>query len=189
MANNVVLVRHGTTEWSLNGRHTGKTDLPLTDDGRLGAQKLGGTLQPLGLTAIWSSPRRRALDTAKLALGDDTAVEVTEDLAEWDYGDYEGITTPDIRKTVPDWNLWTDGCPNGESPADIKVRVDRLIERLEATSGTVACFAHGHILRAVGARWLDLDLPMGKRLVLHTATVSILGHERGARSIVRWNAP
>ncbi len=189
MADQVILVRHGTTEWALNGRHTGKTDIPLTPEGEAAAEKVGATLAPLRLDAAWSSPRRRALDTARIALGDDAEIRITELLAEWDYGDYEGITTPDIRKIAPEWNLWTDGCPNGESPTEVQDRVDKLIEKLEETDGTVACFAHGHILRALAARWIGAKLALGKVLVLSTATVSVLGSEHGARVISRWNAP
>jgi broad specificity phosphatase PhoE len=183
---NVVLVRHGETEWSRDGRHTGRTDVPLTDRGRREAELLGGPLREWKFAQVLSSPLGRALETCRLAgLGD--AARTTEDLLEWDYGEYEGITTPQIRESRPDWYLWRDGCPGGEQPADVGRRVDRVIASLE--DGDVALFAHGHVLRVLAARWIGLGPEAGALLALGTGTLSVLGYERETRVIRRWNAP
>jgi probable phosphoglycerate mutase len=184
----VVLARHGETEWSRDGRHTGRTDIPLTENGRAQALALRDALAEWGLVRVLSSPLQRALETCRLAgLGD--RVETTDDLLEWDYGEYEGITTAEIRRSRPDWNLWRDGCPGGETAADVGRRVDRLIAAIEGTDGDVALFAHGHVLRVVAARWVGLGPEGGALLALSTATLSALGFERETRVVRRWNAP
>jgi broad specificity phosphatase PhoE len=182
----VVLVRHGETEWSRDGRHTGRTDIPLTETGRAQARQLAGALGEWSFGHVLSSPLERALETCRLAgLGD--AVEVTDDLMEWDYGEYEGITTPQIRESRPGWYLWRDGCPGGESAADVGRRVDRVIAQLD--DGDVALFAHGHVLRVLAARWIGLGPEGGALLALGTGTLSVLGYERETRVVRRWNAP
>jgi broad specificity phosphatase PhoE len=182
----IVLVRHGETEWSRDGRHTGRTDIPLTETGRAQARQLAAALGEWSFARVLSSPLERALETCRLAgLGD--AVEVTEDLMEWDYGEYEGITTPQIRESRPGWYLWRDGCPGGETAADVGRRVDRVIAQLE--DGDVALFAHGHVLRVLAARWIGLGPEGGALLALGTGTLSVLGYERETRVVRRWNAP
>jgi broad specificity phosphatase PhoE len=184
----IVLVRHGETEWSRDLRHTGRTDIPLTAKGRAEAASLLAPLSAWSFEGVVSSPLDRALETCRLAgLGD--AAETNEALLEWDYGDYEGITTAEIRKGRPDWFLWRDGCPAGESAADVGARVDPLVERLKAGEGTVALFAHGHLLRVLAARWLGLPPQNGALFALSTATLSVLGFERETAVITRWNAP
>jgi probable phosphoglycerate mutase len=184
----VYLVRHGETEWSLNGRHTGSTDIPLTANGKEVARELGAKLKGLEFAAVWSSPMSRAIDTARLA-GFEHHVRLDDKLKEWDYGDYEGKTTPEIREIHPDWFLWRDGCPGGESPAQVGARADGLIEEVRAVQGDVLLFAHGHILRVITSRWLGYPPGDGMHFSLGTATLSILGWEREAASIWRWNAP
>ena len=184
----IVLARHGETEWSRDGRHTGRTDIPLTDNGREQARVLGQALREWSFGLVLSSPLERALDTCRLAgLGD--SVETTDDLLEWDYGEYEGITTPQIREGRPDWYLWRDGCPGGELPEDVGRRADRVVARVADADEDVALFAHGHILRVVAARWLGLGPEAGALLALSTATISVLGYERETRVVRRWNAP
>ena len=147
----VFLVRHGETEWSRSGQHTSRTDLPLIEEGRARARALGRELSERRFALVLSSPFRRALETAELAgLGDQ--LEVCDDLREWDYGRYEGITTPQIREENPGWNLWRDGCPDGETPDQVEARADRVLERISDVDGDVALFAHGHILRVLAAR-------------------------------------
>jgi broad specificity phosphatase PhoE len=184
----IVLVRHGETEWSRDLRHTGRTDIPLTETGRRQAELLREPLRAWGFERVLSSPLQRALETCRLAgLGD--AVETTEDLLEWDYGEYEGLTTVQIRESRPDWKLWRDGCPDGEQPADVARRVDRVIASLGDVDGDVALFAHGHVLRVLTARWIGLGPEGGARLILGTGTLSVLGYERETRAVSRWNAP
>jgi broad specificity phosphatase PhoE len=184
----IYLVRHGETEWSLSGQHTGSTDIPLTENGEEVARELGRKLAGHEFTAVWSSPMSRAIDTARLA-GFEPDVRIDDRLKEWDYGDYEGLTTPQIRETRPDWFLWRDGCPGGESPGQVGARADGLVEELKAVDGDVLLFAHGHILRVITARWLGYPPNDGMHFSLGTATLSILGYEREATSIWRWNAP
>jgi broad specificity phosphatase PhoE len=184
----VYLVRHGETEWSLSGQHTGSTDIPLTDNGKEVARELGRKLEGLEFAAVWSSPMSRAIDTARLA-GFEHDVRLDDKLKEWAYGDYEGKTTPEIRETRPEWFLWRDGCPGGESPAQVGARADGLIEEIQAVEGDVLLFAHGHILRAIASRWLGYPPGDGMHFSLSTATLSILGWEHEAASIWRWNAP
>jgi broad specificity phosphatase PhoE len=183
----VVLVRHGETEWSRTGKHTGKTDIPLTDNGRRDAEVLRLLLAGRRFARVLTSPLSRAAETCRLAgLGD--PAEKREELLEWDYGDYEGRTTPEIREQRPDWNLWRDGCPGGERPGDVAARVDRLIAELRELDGDAALFAHGHVLRVLAARWIELGPEWGARLVLSTATLSALGWERETAAVTLWNA-
>jgi broad specificity phosphatase PhoE len=183
----VWLVRHAETEWSRSGKHTGRTDVPLTDAGRERARVLGAKLSGHTFALVLVSPLERARETARLAgLGD--TCEVREDLLEWDYGDYEGITTAEIRETRPDWYLWRDGVPNGETADEVGARCDRVIEEILGAEGNVAVFAHGHVLRALGARWADEPVSFGGRLYLTTGAVCVLGFEREVRVVRRWNA-
>ncbi|HJV08794.1 MAG TPA: histidine phosphatase family protein, partial [Acidimicrobiales bacterium] len=157
---NIVLVRHGETEWSVSGQHTGRTDIPLTDAGRRQAEGLGRRLAAWNFARVLSSPLSRALETCRLAgLGD--RAELTDDLQEWDYGDYEGRRTADIRQERPGWGLWTDGVPAGETVDDVGRRADRVLDEARAAGGDVALFAHGHVLRVLGARWVDLPPACG----------------------------
>jgi broad specificity phosphatase PhoE len=185
----LVLIRHGETEWSLDGRHTGNSDIPLTEVGRRQAESLRGARQSRRFERVVSSPRRRSLDTCRLAgLGD--RAEVMDDLAEWDYGEYDGITSRQIRESRPDWVLWRDGCPGGESPAEVGARADRVLAELGGSEGDVAVFSHGHFLRVLAARWVDLETAAGAKLALDVATLSVLGFEHEVdRVIAAWNAP
>ncbi|MGK5681813.1 histidine phosphatase family protein [Actinoplanes sp. URMC 104] len=184
----IVLIRHGQTEWSATGRHTSYTDLDLTEEGERQAQAVAARVKDRSFAAVISSPRRRALRTAELA--ELTVTETTEDLAEWNYGKYEGITTPEIHETDPGWWLFRDGAPGGESPAQIAERIDRVLARVRPLldGGDVALIGHGHALRVVGARWIELPAEGGGRLKLGTATLSILGHDHGRPAIDCWNA-
>jgi probable phosphoglycerate mutase len=182
----VWLVRHAETEWSRAGRHTGRTDIPLTDAGRTAARALGGALSDTRFERVFTSPLSRARETGELAGVGDRA-EVRDELLEWDYGDYEGLTTPQIRERDPDWFLWTDGVPAGESPQDVQDRLDRLIGELLQVPGPVALFAHGHVLRALAARWIEQPVALGGRLALSTGAISVLGFEREVRVLWRWN--
>jgi probable phosphoglycerate mutase len=182
----VVLVRHGETELSAALRHTGRTDLPLTEKGEREAQAVGEALRGRRFALVLSSPLRRALETARLAGFDP---QVRDDLAEWDYGDYEGKTTAEIRETVPDWTIWCYGGAGGESPADVAARVDRALTEILAADGDVLVFAHGHVLRVLCARWLELEPQYGRLFALDPATLSALGFEREQRVIRMWNAP
>ncbi|MFL5869229.1 MAG: histidine phosphatase family protein [Thermoleophilaceae bacterium] len=183
-----ILVRHGETEWSRTGKHTGRSDIPLTDAGRRDAEVLRGSLSSRPFARVFSSPLSRALDTCRLA-GLGAVAETRDELLEWDYGDYEGLTTPEIREQRPDWSLWRDGCPGGEGPDDVAARVDRVIAEVRAADGDVALFAHGHVLRVLSARWIELGPEYGSRLVLATATLSVLGWERETPAVRLWNAP
>jgi broad specificity phosphatase PhoE len=184
----VVLVRHGETDWSRTLRHTGRSDIPLTDAGREQAGLLSVPLGQWSFARVFTSPLSRARDTCVLAgLGD--AAETTDALLEWDYGEYEGITTRDIREERPGWYLWRDGSPGGETAGQVGARVDPLVADLKAGGGDVALFAHGHILRVLTARWLGLPPEDGALFALATATVSVLGFERETAVIRRWNAP
>ncbi|MER7166417.1 histidine phosphatase family protein [Micromonospora sp. NPDC000207] len=185
----ILLIRHGETAWSATRRHTSYTDLDLTEEGRRQARALRTLLAGRPFAAVLASPRRRALHTADLA--GLTVDEVDEDLTEWNYGAYEGRTTADIREERPDWDLWTDGCPGGESPAQVGRRLDQVLTRAvgHLGRGDVALVAHAHSLRVAGARWIGLSPREGCRLRLDTATVSVLGHEHGRQVILRWNHP
>jgi probable phosphoglycerate mutase len=184
----IVLARHGETEWSRDLRHTGRTNIPLTEKGRRQAEVLRDSLSGRPFERVLSSPLDRALETCRLAgLGE--RVELRDELLEWDYGEYEGITTAQIREGRPDWYLWRDGCPGGETAADVGRRVDRVIGELEGLDGDAAVFAHGHVLRVLAACWLRLGPESGTLLKLDTGTLSALGWERETRVVTRWNAP
>lgn len=181
----VWLVRHGETEWSKSGRHTSTTDLPLTAEGERIAAELKDRLARVQFDLVLTSPRQRARRTAELAGFGDAVMD--DDLVEWNYGDYEGITTAEIRKKVPGWTIWDDPVPNGESPEQVAARLDRVIQRIAAVDGDVLIFGHSHALRALTARWLELGVTEGRHFVLDTATLSVLGWERGSPAIHRWN--
>jgi broad specificity phosphatase PhoE len=185
MADEVWLLRHAETEWSRTGKHTGRTDIPLTDHGREVARALGDRLAGQDFALVLCSPLSRARETAQLAGLECSGLR--DDLVEWDYGDYEGLTTPEIRETRPDWWLWRDGCPGGEMPADVGARTDRVIAEVGAVEGTVALVAHGHVLRVLGARWVEQPPAFGARLFLATGTLSVLGFERDTRVLRTWN--
>jgi broad specificity phosphatase PhoE len=184
----VVLVRHGDTEWSQNGRHTGSTDVPLLPAGEERARSLAPVLAEYEFARVLSSPLQRARQTAELA-GFGDRLEIVPDLTEWDYGDYEGLTTPEIMEKDPYWSLWAEGAPGGESPEQVGDRADRVINDVIEADGDVLIFAHGHILRVLGARWIGAPVPFGGLFKLAPATISELGHEHGYRAIERWNAP
>ena len=182
----IVLVRHGETEWSLSGQHTSRTDLPLTERGRERARALGPLLGGWDFSLVLTSPLQRARETCQLAGFGDRA-EVLDDLREWDYGEYEGLTTPQIREQRPDWSLWRDGCPGGEQPSEIGGRADRVLERMRGDGGDVLAFAHGHIFRVLAARWIQLPASGGARLALKAGAISALGYERDTEVISLWN--
>lgn len=187
MPHDVVLVRHGATEWSENGRHTGSTDLPLLPEGEAEAEALAPRLRAWDFAAVLVSPLRRAQETARLA-GIAEGAETVPELHEWDYGDYEGRTTADIRKERPGWTVWNGGCPHGEDAGQVGVRADAIIERVGAIDGPVAIVSHGQFLRVLIARWVEQDAAEGARFALHTATLTVLGCERETRVIDRLNA-
>ena len=180
------LVRHGATEWSRNGRHTGVTDLPLLPEGEDDARRMAPRLAGHDFAAVLTSPRQRARRTAELAGFPDAVVD--EDLVEWDYGAYEGVTTLEIRETDPGWSIWTGHTPGGETGAQVAERLDRVIARARACDGDVLAFAHGHCLRALAARWVEEPVSFGRFLVLGTATLSILGDDRGQAAVLTWNS-
>lgn len=181
----VWLVRHGETEWSRDHRHTSRTDLPLTAPGEQVARGLADRLGQIAFGLVLTSPLRRARDSAALAGFPDARVE--QDLTEWDYGDYEGITTAQIRRTVPGWTVWTHESPGGESADDVAHRLDRVIATVRDHPGPTLLFGHGHALRALTARWLGLPVREGRLWRLDTATISVLGYEREQSCIVTWN--
>ncbi len=180
------LIRHGETEWSRSGAHTGRTDLPLTDAGRAEAASIARRLAGKRFALVLSSPLQRALETCRLAGYGDVA-HIEPNLLEWDYGDYEGRTTADIRQKVPGWNLWIEGFPRGETIAQVAARARAVIDRALPAGGDVALFAHGHILRILTACWLALPPHCARLFALSTASVSTLGYERETRVITRWN--
>jgi probable phosphoglycerate mutase len=182
------LVRHGETEWSLSGRHTGRSDIPLTPNGEDAARKVADRLAGLSVSAVWSSPSQRARNTCALA-GFGANVVVKDDLAEWDYGAYEGITTKEILKDRPGWQLFRDGCPNGEAAADVGARADNIISELREANSSILIFSSSHFLRVFAARWLGLPPEGGSFLVLDTTSISILGYEHDLTEPVirRWN--
>lgn len=182
----ILLARHGETEWSTAGRHTGRTDIPLTDEGRHQARRLGERLREHAFARVLTSPLQRALETCELArlTGD---AEVRPDLVEWDYGDYEGLTTAKIRETVESWTVWTHPVPGGETAAAVGARMDRVVDDLTGFEADAAVFAHGHVLRVLAARWIGLGAEYGAVLALSTATVSVLGYERERRVVRLWN--
>jgi probable phosphoglycerate mutase len=183
----LLLARHGETEWSRSGQHTGRTDLPLLDDGRAAAEALGGRLRGRQFAVVLASPMARARDTAALAGFGGAELEITEDLMEVGYGEYEGRTTREIRVERPGWELWTDGSPGGETLEEAAARVDRVIERVLAAGGDAIVFAHGHILRILGARWLGQPAAFAGSLALDTAALCELGFQRERRVLWRWN--
>lgn len=181
------LVRHGETEWSLSGKHTSTTDLPLTAHGREQAEALVPVLEKGHFTRVLTSPRQRARVTCDIA-GYGAVATIDDDLVEWDYGSYEGLTSQEIHVERPAWSLWTDGCPGGESPDQIAGRLDRLLARVAKVEGDVALFAHGHVLRALALRYLGWPMPLGAQLGLDTATLCKLGGVSGQPALVTWNA-
>ena len=184
----IYLIRHGETEWAKNGRHTGRTDIPLTDLGREQAGFLLPIFDEVKFARILSSPLQRAMETAKLA-GLEPQVEPDNDLVEWDYGDYEGITTAQIRERVPGWSVWTHPCPNGETIGQVSQRAERVVAKLQSIDGNVAIFSHGHFLRVLVSRWIGLSADHGSRFLLGTSTLSILGYENEVPVIKTWNGP
>ena len=184
----IYLLRHGETEWSLNGRHTGVTDIPLTENGRRIARLLQPILAREKFNLVLTSPLQRARETCELA-GLGSLATVDRDLVEWNYGEYEGLTTEQIRQTKPNWSVFRDGCPGGESPLEIGARADRVVANVRAVDGNVALFAHGHIFRVVAARWINLAASSGEHFLLDTATLNVLGYYREAPAFKIWNAP
>ena len=187
-APNLWIVRHGETTWARLGRHTSHTDVRLTARGRADGVDVGKRLEGQAFALVLSSPMSRALDTARLA-GFGERVEITDDLREWDYGADEGRTTPEIRAERPGWTIWRDGPKDGETARSVAARVDRVIARVRAGEGDALAFAHGHVLRALTARWLGLPVRDGRLFELATATISVLGWEREQSVIERWNVP
>lgn len=184
----VWLVRHGETEWSRSGKHTGRSDIPLTPVGEEAARQLAGRLREPSFTAVWSSPSQRAFNTCVLAGFADGAVK-KDDLAEWDYGAYEGVTTKEIVAELPGWQLFRDGCPSGEMASDVGARADRIVGELRAVAGNVLIFSSSHFLRVLAARWLGLQPEGGALFVLDTASISVLGYEHDLTEPVirQWN--
>ncbi|RNL66207.1 histidine phosphatase family protein [Nocardioides marmoriginsengisoli] len=180
------VVRHGETEWSASGRHTSTTDVPLTAAGEESARGLAARLSGTAFDLVLTSPRQRARRTAELAGFADAVVSA--DLVEWDYGDYEGITTAQIRESVPGWTVWSHPCPGGEDAARVTARLDRVVADVRARGGRVLVFGHGHASRALACRWLDQPVTEGRLFRLDTATVSVLGYERESPVVARWNA-
>jgi probable phosphoglycerate mutase len=186
----VYLARHGETEWSLSGQHTGRTDIPLTPRGEENARQLGERLKGLTFARVFHSPLQRAKRTCELA-GYGAGALVEPDLLEWDYGEYEGIKTVEIRQKRPGWDLFRDGCPGGESPDQVAARADRLIQNLRSISGDVIVFSHGHFLRMLATRWLRLPPIEARRFLLGTAALCILGYEHNhidEPALLLWNA-
>jgi probable phosphoglycerate mutase len=182
----VYIVRHGATEWSVSGQHTSRTDLPLLESGQEQAREVGRKLAGRRFDLVLCSPLLRARETCRLAGFGDVA-EICDDLREWDYGEYEGLTTPQIHERDPNWNLWRDGCPGGESPEQIGARVDRVLRRFDPVEGDALAFAHGHVLRVLTARWLEMPVAAGARFKLDAGSLGVLGHERETRVIEAWS--
>jgi broad specificity phosphatase PhoE len=182
------LIRHGETEWSLNGRHTGTTDIPLTENGRRVAKLLAAALAKEKFALVLTSPLKRARETCELA-GFGGRAEIDRDLMEWNYGAYEGLAPEEIHAQAPGWIIFTDGCPGGETPEQVGTRVDRVIAKVRAVEGDAALFAHGHLFRVFAARWLALSAAAGSHFLLDTATLNILSYYRGTPAVKRWNAP
>jgi probable phosphoglycerate mutase len=184
----VYLLRHGETEWSLNGRHTGVTDIPLTENGRAIARLLQPILAKETFALVLTSPLQRARETCEIAgLGKVATVE--SDLIEWNYGEYEGLTTNQIRETRPGWSVFNDGCPGGESPEQVGARADRVLAKIRAADGNIALFGHGHFSRVLAGRWINLPASYGENFLLDTATLSVLGYYRESPAFKIWNAP
>jgi len=184
------LIRHGETAWSLSGQHTGRTDIPLTEQGEQDARKLADRLHLVRFSHVFTSPLQRARRTCELAgLGE--VAEIEPDLVEWDYGDYEGQRPEDIRKGRPDWNIFRDGCPRGESAAEVSERAHRLIARFRTPAGNIAMFSHGQFGRVLAVRWIGLPVRQAQHFLLSTASLSILGYQHNFAdepAIVLWNA-
>jgi probable phosphoglycerate mutase len=184
----IYLLRHGETDWSLNGKHTGITDIPLTENGRKAARLLQPILAEETFALVLTSPLQRARETCELAgLGKHANVE--PDLMEWNYGEYEGLTTEQIRLTRLGWSVFRDGCPGGESPQQVGARADRVLTKVRTSEADVALFAHGHILRVLAARWINLSASHGEHFLLDTATLNVLGYYRESPAFKIWNAP
>ena len=186
MDEQLFLVRHGQTEWSRDGRHTSVTDLPLLPEGEEVARGLRDRLAGTSYAQVLTSPRQRARRTAELAGFPDA--ELDEDLVEWAYGEYEGITTAEIRESVPGWSVWTGPTPGGETAEQVSTRLDRVVARVRSADGPTLVFAHGHSLRGLAARWLGLPVTDGRLFHLDTATLSVLGEDRGEPVVGRWNS-
>jgi len=184
MPSEIWLVRHGETEWSRSGQHTSRTDLPLTSAGQRQAESLKRMLVGHSFALVLSSPMTRAVETCRLV---GLTPELTDDLREWDYGDYEGLTTAEIQERVPGWTIFSGAVPNGETVDQVGARADRVIAKALAAGGDVALFGHGHLLRILAARWIGLEPSAGRLLALSTASLSVLGHERETRVIRLWN--
>ena len=176
MLDRVLIIRHGETEWSKSGRHTGKTDLALSEQGRANARQMAGALAAVDFAHVFVSPRQRARSTCELA-GLGAKAQLDPDLAEWDYGDYEGLSTAEIHVRRPGWSLFRDGCPGGESPQQVSARADRVISRLRSLDGVVAVFSHGHFGRSFAARWIGSGIGLGEHLLLETASIGVLSFE------------
>lgn len=186
MADRIILVRHGQTEWSRTDRHTGRTDVPLEPEGVRDAELIGARLASESFALVLSSPLQRALETCRVA-GYGRDAQTRDDLMEWDYGDYEGLTTAQIHERRPTWSLWEDGAPGGETAAQVGSRADRVLEEVRSVQGDVALFAHAHLLRVLAARWLGLLPRDGRLFALSTSSVSVLGHELETEAISLWN--
>jgi len=188
MTTRAILIRHGETEWTLNGRHTGHTDIPLTEGGRAAARQLAPLAAKVKFSLVLTSPLRRARETCELA-GLGSQAQVDASLFEWNYGEYEGLTTSEIQDRAPGWMLFRDGCPGGESPGEVAARADAVIARALGQGGDVALFGHGHFFRMLAARWLALSPLAGSHFLLDPSTLSVLSHYHGIPAIKAWNAP
>jgi broad specificity phosphatase PhoE len=185
---NVFAIRHGETAWSVSGQHTGTTDLHLTDNGRRLAGRMRPVLAREAFVLVLMSPLQRARETCALTGLADRAI-IESDLAEWNYGEYEGLTSEQIHESAPDWLIFRDGCPGGETPEQVGARADRVIARARTVEGNVALFSHGHLLRVLAARWLGLPVVAGQHFLLDTGTLCVLGHYREIPVLKTWNAP
>lgn len=188
LVHRAILIRHGETAWTLSGQHTGATDIPLTEHGRATARGLAPLAATASFALVLTSPLQRARETCELA-GLRVAAQVENNLLEWNYGEYEGLTQNEIRARHPGWMLFTHGCPRGESPAQVGARVDQVIARIRGIEGDVALFGHGHLFRVFAARWLGLPAEAGRHFLLDPATVSVLSHYRGVPAVKGWNSP
>jgi probable phosphoglycerate mutase len=184
----VFLVRHGETEWSLSGQHTGVTDIPLTEKGCRAAQLLEPVLSEMQFALVLASPLQRARKTCELA-GFGDRMQIDPDLVEWNYGEYEGLTPEQICRSAPGWMIFSDGCPGGESPEQVGARVDRVIAKVRAVADRVALFAHGHVFRVFAARWIGLPPTHGRHFLLDTSSLNVLAYYRDVPALKRWNAP
>ncbi len=187
-AQKIYLIRHGETEWSRDGKHTGVTDVPLTEQGRKIARLLQPVLAREQFVLVLTSPLQRARETCELAGLAKVAV-IEPNLMEWNYGEYEGLTTKQIQSARPGWSVFHHGCPGGESPEQVAARADHVLAKVRATDGDVALFAHGHILRVIAARWIDQPPSFGEHLLLDTATLNVLGYYYDTPALKTWNAP